>query len=231
MTLFCHSHFSLKYGVLSPEELIKNVIDLSYDTIVLADINNTSAILEAQRIVQNKSLKIIPGIDFRNKNEQKFIAFAKSNLGYKEINDYLSHHLHTDKPFPDRAPAFTQAYVIYPFKSKRDFQLRENEYIGIEQSDLNKLIWKVNQMDTSKWLAYHQATTRNKRDFNTHRLLRAINQNTLLSKLEEKNQGLESHKYLDPNQLSDIYDRLPYLLKRTQKIVEECSVSFEFGKI
>ncbi|MGB1184365.1 MAG: hypothetical protein ACPG4S_04310, partial [Schleiferiaceae bacterium] len=49
------------------------------------------------------------------------------------------------------------------------------------------------------------ATFRGKRDFNAHRLLRAIDENTLLSKLEQKQQAPQNQCYMHHEQLLDTY--------------------------
>jgi DNA polymerase III alpha subunit len=47
------SHFSLKYGIHSPEAIVQWAVDSAYPYVFLADINSTGAVLafvrEAQR--------------------------------------------------------------------------------------------------------------------------------------------------------------------------------------
>jgi DNA polymerase-3 subunit alpha len=117
LLLNCHTYYSLCYGTLSVEELIADLSKKNYNSFVLSDINNTSAILDALRLSQNTNLKIIPGIDFRNGVQQQYIGIAKNNLGFKEINLHLSEHLHQGKNFESAAPQFENAFVIYPFSS------------------------------------------------------------------------------------------------------------------
>ena len=42
MYLNCHTYFSLRYGIMSPEELVRYAIENDIKTLVLTDINNTS---------------------------------------------------------------------------------------------------------------------------------------------------------------------------------------------
>lgn len=74
-----------------------------HEAIVLADINNTSAVLNSLRMAQNKTLKVVPGIDFRKGVKQLFVGLARNNAGFFQLNTLLTNHLHTAVPLPARA--------------------------------------------------------------------------------------------------------------------------------
>jgi DNA polymerase-3 subunit alpha len=59
-------------------------------SLVLTDINTTSACLEFIREASKYEIKPVIGVDFRNGIEQQFVAIAKNNLGFEEINKYLT---------------------------------------------------------------------------------------------------------------------------------------------
>src|SRR5688572_19933218 len=129
MLLNCHTYYSFCYGTLSPEELMDEVQRKGYDSFVLSDINNTSAILDALRLsAERKSLKVIPGIDFRNGVQQQFIGIAINNEGFKKLNEFLSSHLHSATTVEATAPVIEDAYFIYPFSKYAGKPLLENEF-------------------------------------------------------------------------------------------------------
>src|SRR5690606_18172318 len=68
-----------------------------------------------------------------------------------------------------------------------------------------------------------------KKDFNTHRLLRAIDNNTLLSKLAKSEQAQETDRMLPYQELCDTYKEFPELLKNTASILEKCQINFDFS--
>jgi DNA polymerase-3 subunit alpha len=68
------------------------------------------------------------------------------------------------------------------------------------------------------------ATFRGKRDHNAHRLLRAIDENTLLSKLSKDKQAKEDDRYLSNDELRSAYVEVPYLLRQAQQVLEDCNV-------
>lgn len=196
-------------------------------SIALTDINNTSGILDFFRIALTYNVKPVAGVDFRNGVEKKFIGIAKNIEGFREINSFLSHHLHTKKPILENAPAFENAFVIYPFTPKH-FLLRDNEYIGITPSDLSRLNFSEWKNHLHKLLVLAPVTFRNKQDFNAHRLLRAMDHNTLLSKLPVTEQAQPGEIMFSENELQYIYRDYPQLLYQTKELLEQCEIDFEF---
>ena len=150
MYLNTHSYFSFKYGTVKTAELLAQMQRAGVRTFALTDINSTAASLNFVRIAPKYDIKPVLGIDFRNGADQLFVAIAKNNEGFKELNDYLSQFLHSGEYIPDRAPAFQHAFVVYPFQKYTHFQLRENEFIGIKPADLIKLVYPPHQMEKTK---------------------------------------------------------------------------------
>src|SRR5690606_25033075 len=84
---------------------------------------------------------------------------------------------------------------------------------------------------SERYLALASATFRSKRDFNAHRLLRAIDNNVLLSKLPKSEWASESDRVMDRQELKKAYQRCPRLWKQAEKVIEQClSINFEWGK-
>lgn len=201
-------------------------------SIALTDINTTSACLEFIRESPKYNIKPIIGIDFRNGVEQLFVAIAKNNFGFQEINEYLTPFLQNKTetengtlPIPEFAPEFKNAFVIYPFKRNQKYQLRENEFVGISLADLDYI--RIKKTDVSKAVIFQTVTFRNKKDFNAHRLLRAIDKNVLLSKLDPAEQGNENHQMFPQEKLLKLYEDYPQAILNTQKIMNESMIFFD----
>ena len=95
------SCYSLKYGVLQPDELVDWALDAGYPHILLADINSTGAALSLVRSAKTKGLKPIVGVELRNDTEVKATVIARNNRGFHELNTFLSKYLHDKIDFPD----------------------------------------------------------------------------------------------------------------------------------
>ena len=192
MLLNTHTYYSLRYGTFSEKELLQLAQGKGYSSIVLTDINNTSACLNFIRLAPKHQIKPLVGIDFRNGAQQKFVGIAKNNNGFKNLNTYLSYHSHHKKEFPDQAPQMDDVFFIYPFEEVLlldKINFRTNECIGVNSRDLKKIRFTKLFAQKEKFVLLQTVTFRNKRDFNVHRLLRAIDNNVLLSKLDPDEQG------------------------------------------
>ena len=73
-------------------------------------------------------------------------------------------------------------------------------------------------------------TFRNKRDFNAHRLLRAIDNNVLLSKLPLEEQAVEGEKMFPVQNLAIAFSEYPFILENTERLINSCSIHFDFSK-
>lgn len=231
--LNCHTYYSLRYGTFSTRELCKLALHSGVKQFAVTDINNTSACLEFIKLTSGTGIRPLIGIDFRNSAEQQYVGIARDNKGFRQLNEHLSAHLHQNKKFNSDAPSLPDCFIIYPFekivsRKKTNFDL--NEFIGVSADNLRKLKFSEYRKLKDKLVVLQTVSFRNKKDYNAHRLLRAIDNNTLLSKLPENEQALFSHQMLPLEELQKEFEDFPYILKNTQILMDSCSVDFEFGK-
>lgn len=229
MLINCHSWFSLKYGTISPEKLLEELSVKGFTNVSLTDINNTSASIDFVRLASQYHIRPILGIDFRNGIQQKYIGLAKNNMGFKALNQHLTNYQLNKSDFEDTAPTLNDTIIIYPFKYKKSRPLNDNEYIGIKSTELVKLPFSEWRSQLNKLVILQPATFRNKRDYNIHRLLRAIENNTLLSRLPFSEQTSVSEIIISESELIDLFKDYPVIIQNTNRILAECSVEFEYG--
>ncbi|EGV44707.1 DNA polymerase III subunit alpha [Bizionia argentinensis JUB59] len=231
MYLNCHSYYSLRFGTFSEVDLLEMAQEYGLQQIALTDINNTSACLNFVRKAKDYNIKPVIGIDFRHGAKQKFVGIAKNNAGFQELNDFLSEYAHQKKALPEIAPHFKNVFVVYSLEQvmlleKTAFE--DFEFIGISVNDLKKLPFTLYKDYTDKLVVQQQVTIRSKKDFNAHRLLRAIDNNTLLSKLSQTEECSENDKMYSPDKLSDYFQLFPFIIENTNKLLNACNVSFDF---
>lgn len=232
MLLNCHTYYSFRYGTMSPDELLNEASEMGHDRLAVTDINSTSAALQVLRLASKYSIHVVVGVDFRRGVDQQFIALAINNSGFEYVNTLLTSVLHGDCKMPSEAPIWPESdvAVIYPLGNAPRRQLRSNEYVGVAPHEMFKSTWRQSAWEESRFVALNTTTFRHKRDFNAHRLLRSIDQNTLLSKLSVKQVGQASERLLDPIALKDAYADRPAWLIRSANILEKCNVYFGFGE-
>lgn len=232
MYLNCHTYYSLRFGTFSELDLLGLARENNVRELVLTDINNTSACLNFVRKAPEFEVRPVVGIDFRNGVEQQYVGIARSNQGYKQLNDFLSQHMHQKEDFPEKAPELEDVYFVYPFEKVLLMELTEfeaHEYIGVSVSDLRKLPFSGYLNYRDKLLVLQPVTFRNKRDFNAHRLLRAIDNNTLLSKLCHSQVASMDQKMLPAAELTSVFGLYDFILENTQKLLDRCHIHFDFN--
>ncbi|MFT7591357.1 MAG: DNA-directed DNA polymerase III PolC [bacterium] len=215
---------------MSPKALLDEAEKFEIKRLALTDINSTSGSLYYAMEAQNRGVQTVLGVDFRNSADQKFIALAKTNYGYQKINEYLSQLQALKIDVPDEAPEIEDAFIVYPLFNAPKRKLRFNEYVGITPSD--KRTWGLKNkthFPDSKCVALQSVTFRSKRDFNTHRLLRAIDKNVLLSQLKTEEQGLQDHQFLTKEVQNSTYELYPHIIENTTNLLEQCNVHFDFN--
>ncbi|TLV01074.1 DNA polymerase III subunit alpha [Dyadobacter luticola] len=234
MLLNCHSFFSLRYGMISEEELLRMGHENGYGYMALTDINNTSGCLNFIRMAPRHNIRPIVGVDFRNGIEQQFVGIARNNTGFQEMNAYLSGYLHSGQDLPSEAPAAELENVsfIYPFeklaRSGRQLLL-PNEYIGVSTKDLTRIPFSPLFKFRDKLVIMQPLSFRSKKDFNAHRLLRAISENTLLAKLPVSATAEEGEQIMPQKVLRYHFKDVDHIIYNTEKLMAECHVHFTFG--
>lgn len=231
MYLNCHTYYSLRFGTFSEVDLLELAQKNEVSCLALTDINNTSACLNFVRKSKSLGIKPVLGIDFRDGAEQRFVGLAKNNDGFYELNRFLSHHSHQKKTLPKTAPHFEQAFVVYPFEQVMQLekkQFKDYEFIGVSIRDLRKLPFTIYKEYRDKLVIQQQVTVRSKRDFNAHRLLRAIDNNTLLSKLPKSEECSEQDVMIPVGELEQAFQWHPHIIENTRILLEACSIEFAF---
>ena len=223
-----HSYYSFKYGTLSPEDVLDTAQKNDYEVVALTDINSTSGAINFVRLAGKKGLKPVLGIDFRNGAQPCFLALARNNKGFKEMNTFLSHYLHNAEDIPAVAPPFKHAFIIYPFAlyqqnpAFEDRRLATNEFIGVRPEELIRLSRSELANERSKLVMCRPFSFNSKRHFNAHRLLRAIDNNCLLSKLPKSEEGSPDDRWLHRNDLMALYSDYPWIISNTTRLLQQC---------
>lgn len=233
MYLNCHTYYSLRYGTFSEEELLALARENSITRLALTDINNTSAGLNFVRRAREFDIHPLLGIDFRNGTDPCFVGIARNNEGYFELNHFLSRHLHGKLPLPERAPDFSNAYAIYPFEKVLLCEMQEfapHEFIGISLRDLRRLPFSRIIQYRDRLVVLQPVSFRNKRDFNAHRLLRAIDNNVLLSKLPESEQASPEDRMYPLENLAAAFSEFSFIMENTEQLMQNCQIHFDFSQ-
>jgi DNA polymerase III alpha subunit len=114
MFLQCHSYFSLRYGILSPKDLLLQIATQSVESaanpipVCLTDINNVSGIPDFFREAkQHPQIQPCAGIDFREGETGGrclYVGIAENETGFAEMNRFLSQYRLAQQKLPSWPP-------------------------------------------------------------------------------------------------------------------------------
>jgi DNA polymerase-3 subunit alpha len=229
-----HSKYSLRFGVHTPEDIAAFFMRSGYRFGVLTDINTTSGVLSFIRAAQHHNITPVVGVDIRNGMDECYVIIAQTNAGFHALNTFLSAHLHQGVPFPKKCPLLDQCYCIYPLPLAPD-QLDHQEYIGLSRQELTKLKFHTKYpshkfviADAMTFMATDERELQ--RLFNTHRLLRAIDRNILLSQLCAADCSSKESVFLSKQALLHAYQSTPFIIQNTIRLLQTCCIQFSFGE-
>lgn len=229
MILNCHSYYSLRYGTLSLRELIQSAVELGIEKVVLTDINNSSAALDFIKLAQENGIKPLVGVEFRDKSGWLFTLIAESNEGFYQINHYLSSFLMQGKKFEKYPPKLCDVVCLYPIGAKRPKNLKENEYFGVLPHQCNQLI-KYDKETLERCMALHTVTFQPKQKYyELHRILRAVDLNTTLPKLQDDQVAPKNQFFVEMEKLEKKYELYPQLIDQAEALIEDFEIDFEYG--
>lgn len=220
-----HSYYSLRYGTLSLEKIIPLLKEYGYTSAILTDINNSSAVLDFIRLCREHNFNGIAGMEYRKGDELLYTGIARNLEGFKELNDLMTYANLNKVNLPEIAPLFNNVLTIYPFE-KHPKELRENEYIGIRVSQINKFI--VERKKNYRYVFIHPVTFLDKNGFRLHCQLRAINNNILLSQLDRKQVAGKDEFLLRQSDLYNTCKNFPDIIHNSEAVLKDCSFDMEF---
>ena len=226
-----HTYFSLRYGTLSPEALVKQAKSKGIDILGIADINNSTGVLDFVKACNEEGIHPVAGMEFRDGNRYLYTGIAQNNVGFRELNEFLSDHRLNRRPLPDRPPVLPNCYVVYPFEGVQPARLRDNEYVGIRPADSGRLLSSPLRSKQSKLVVRSPVSFTGSHGYELHRHLRAIDNNTLLSKLDPSLMGRPDEVMFTPDDMLKAFEYYPDILRNTEKMMADCHIEFDFHSI
>lgn len=224
MFLNCKTFFSLRYGTMHAEMLVRKAHELGIGTLALANINITSDAWEFVNLCRKYDIKPILGLECRNGNDFKYLLLARNQDGWHQINVFLSTHLQQEKPFPNQAPVIPNTWVVYELGSRSPEDLAPHELIGVKPWQRNKLFRTDTVALRDKLVILQPVTFQDNTHYELHQLLRAIDLNILITQLEPAATGHPQEQFITPAALVEHFAGYPYIVQRTVEVMEDCCI-------
>ena len=205
-------------------DLVSKAAAMGYAVLPLTDINTTMGVADFVVECQRKGIRPVVGVEVRNGNELLYVALAKNNAGFAELNRFLTHHNLTKQPFPEIAPDWEHVFVIYPFGRRKPNLLKENEFLGVRFSQLTKL---YNCESFEKLVAMQPVSFAEEGNFQLHQCMRAIDENVLISRLDSTACAAPDEILLPAERLKTTFALYPQLIENAERILNECEINLD----
>ncbi len=229
MYINTHTFFSLRYGTLSPEQLVADAVAKGVKTLVLTDINNTSAAVEFVDRCRAAGIKPVLGIEFRNNGNFLYIGIARNAEGFRALNAFLTKYSFLEKPLPEIAPALEDVYFVYQTLPKGIAYFRDDEWLGVRPGHVNKLYASPVRKYLHKLVVLSPVTFAGEAGFKAHQLLRAIDLNTLITKLSWRDTARSNEMLMPEDELLRYYELYPQVVDNTRRLLDACDIDLPKG--
>ena len=223
------SNFSILRGVLSPRIICKTASEMGYEAVALTDRNNLYALPEFLRWCKEYRLTPIIAAELAACGSE-VLLYAEGDSGFSNLCRIIS-ECHCRKDFslvssilagPDEIHAVCDTLpLIDSLKGVLPvyYRMRRPRIppLSVRKAGIPCVI--------APPMVFFSDT-----DFQVHRLLRAIDNNTTLSKLTEAETFLPDAMFMPWQKLYDRFEVFDYALEATEKFCEAICSRKEFGK-
>lgn len=228
MWINCHSYYSLRYGTLSPIGLVEEAVRAGVDTLALTDIDTTMGMVEFVQQSEKAGIKPVAGVQVSGGKYAGTVLLAKNREGLREINEYITACNMQKRKVGDLEFAFQDVYLIY--KECYPDALKENEWIGIHPSCLSRKLVEQLPTHADKYCICPTVSFKDEEGFELHQYLRAVQKNTLLTKLKEEDIAHSMDCFGALADYKHLLDLLPELKERSERILQDCSIAFDMDR-
>jgi DNA polymerase-3 subunit alpha len=244
MYLNTHTYFSFLHGTLSVEELLAEAQRCGVRKLALTDINNTSGVLDFIRLAPQYGVEPVVGIEFRRDHRLCYVGIARNNVGFHELNEFLTHCLrggtNAEADVPDQPPLLPNvSWILVPpalpgAKALSDWiderlrpmqpALRERVWFGLRRLPS----WGGLRIDPARLVLWWPVSFRSPGEHDIHRVLRAVDRNTLLTKLPPEDLADPGEVMLSPDALREQCTDSLSLIDNAERLLEGCGIAFDY---
>jgi error-prone DNA polymerase len=230
MYLNCHSYHSLRYGTIPVEDLVDLAVRCGVGCLALTDIHTITGIYDFTQACEEQGIKPLVGMEFRENERICYIGLARNREGLAQLCELRSEYNLQGKALPEQAPERPDVYWIYPMNNAPRHP-GPQEFIGVRTTDLNRLIQPAWKRRMHRMVVWHPVTFRNRKEYDLHRILRAVDRNILLSRLQPDDFALPTEHMVPEEKLRARFAAYPQLIRQTEDLMDRCSFAFTFGKL
>ena len=234
--LHVHSKFSFCRGASKIEELVDAALERGMPALALTDTNGVYGLVWFLQHAAERGLRPIVGAELRTKTERA-VLLARNREGYATLCRLISRrHLEPDFCLTRALEGDRQHLIILSDHLPLLCALGKQNGTSLLYVELNDPRGEPPLMDFSRKSGIPVAATNDVHfvdpsDFPMHRLLRAIDLNTCLSRIPAEELAGTDRWLKPPDAMARRYPHLDKALENTVRIAGDCSAELDIGKL
>ena len=221
--LECHSHYSMLRGTLSHKFLPELLLKAGHRRFALADTDGIYGLILLNQMAVERQMEMIAGVTLFDKNQRKAVLLVKNATGYSNLTQ-LTTQKHADSAAFDLRTALSQRLeglvLITPDQPLLETFRAADTYASLELNAYS--LYKWSQKQGIPAVANIPIYYGGSKGHHLHRIMRAIDLNTKLSRLPAE--AVLPPEYVI-HSVEQILKRLPYApetIERTVEIADKC---------
>ena len=217
-----HSHYSLLRGTLSPKHLCDFLIKKGYTRFAIADTNNLYGMIFLYQMARERGLDMIIGATLNDIHKRKAVLLVKDGQGYSNLTRLITQR-HAEAEFDLKLALngrLEGLVMLTPDRTLLEAYRGDDVYVSLESGSYSLYRWA--RAEKLPMAANIPAYMGSARGHQLHRIMRAIDLNTKLSRLPEE-ELIPLDNYLHSRE--ETLAVLPFAedaMDRTLEIAEKC---------
>ncbi|MBI9102340.1 MAG: DNA polymerase III subunit alpha [Spirochaetales bacterium] len=229
--IHCRSSYSFLRGVLSPEEICERAARQGAWAVGIMDVNGFYGLPDFYEAAESRGLKPVTGMEIHFKGEYLLSAFCLEQGGYSFLNRMVTEMHRVES----RAGSFNPMdYLLSEGWEGLAFASNRLEILSALKAAGGKnifaaLFWgkpfhsfAANALARGiPPLALNMGIYRDRKESRIYKLLRAVDGNTSIGRLEQAELPEEFHQYVPPQEMSAFFSALPQALENSVRLARE----------
>ncbi len=234
--LHIHSTHSLLRGVPSISELVSGARRLGYSALALTDVNTMAGSILFLQECRKQGIRPILGLELADNRDPsiRVVLHARNGNGYGDLCQLATFHNlgncgpHLEnlfaRPFPDLFALCPDPELLQKLSRTPLWQSLFGAICLVDPASATKsrAVEDICKQEGLEIAVAHDCWFLDPTDHELHRLLRAIDGNTDLSRLGPNQAAPPGSWLLPPNKLKEVYARYPRALEVTERLVDAC---------
>jgi error-prone DNA polymerase len=230
-----HSHYSRGWGLAGLEELCCLAREQGLDRLALTDTNGLYGLIPFLQAARDYGLKAIVGSEIKTA-DQRAVALVRDPTGYANLCRLLSdRHCRQDFDLVAALKERRQGLIIFSddFSLLKALKRESNEDLFVELSPgyNSARAYAFSRESGIPPLASNRVYLARPEQFELHRILRAVDLNSKLSRLETRDL-CRPHNFLNSSQaMVDQFPHAPQAVRNTLEVAERCLTDWDFSRL